>query len=205
MTKILSQSGNSLADLYDVQGSIAGIDQLETRELPIMHEMGATVFSERLSGFVRRGTSGAIAQNTNFDVVLSDLPFGISRILSVQVICDTVSNITDVCVVQRTAATEQDLPIWTGGPSLPLAAQRVRFEVAGAGVAYHDVLTPQVYALPSLVIGEGQPQQVSQIAMRGLTAAFGAGTVTIQMLVYLALSHVGGGSISNRGLPVPGW
>ena len=45
MVKILSQAGISLADLYNVEGSIAGIEQLDTRELPIVHEMSGTIFS----------------------------------------------------------------------------------------------------------------------------------------------------------------
>lgn len=204
MTKILSRSGDSLADVYDVEGSVAGIEQLETRELPIVHEMGSTIFSERLAGDIRRMTTGAVIQGTAFDVVIANLPAGIWRILNVMVFADVAARVEHAAVLLRdpTDAREIALSVWDSTNNVESTC---RIDDDGAGVANLEVLVSDPIQHPSLGIGTGQRegQQVNDIALRGKTLSFGAGDVTVVALIYIAHSHVGG--ISSRGLPIPGW
>jgi len=208
MVKILSQSGNSLADTYDVQGSVAGIEQLETRELPIVHEMGATVFSERYSTFIRSANTGAIAQSTAFNVVLNDLPGGAFRVFAIQVFIDTTARIDIASVAARDRGNDREIPIWIWD-STPDGEVRVRFVNDGAGAANVQFLQPSPanIIIPHMMAGAGQPQFVGDLAFRGTSNAFGAGTVTATVLIHLGFSAIGGvpGNTTSRGLPIPSW
>ena len=199
MVKILSQAGNSLADTYDVEGSIAGIDHLETHELPIVHEMGGTVFSERYSTTIRRAASGALAQSTAINVVLTDLPAVPTRLLGVAVLSDVAARIGNLGVMISDG--NREFPVW----SYSLNARGIRLIEEGAAVAQYDILRPDVdlLMLPSMCGGTDQPQIVDQIALRGITTAFGAGTVFVRALYYIAFAQIGG--VSSRGLPIPSW
>ena len=204
MSKILSQAGNSLADIYDVEGSIAGIDHLETHDLPIVHEVGATVFSERFATTTRRMVSPATAQNTNIDVTLTNLPAQVTRLLALVVFSDSATRISNLMVAVRDpVAPIQEVPIWVyeGGTS-----SVARFEDDGTGVTV-EVLVPDVslVAIPTFIGGSGQqnPNMVQEIAMRGLTTGFGAGTVLATAVLYFAFSQVLG--TNSRGLPIPSW
>ena len=204
MVKILSRAGSSLADIYDVKGSIAGIDQLETRELPIVHEMGSTVFSERLSGFIRRSISASTAQNTAFDVVITDLPAGIYKIQRLAVLADNTAARTDniqVSVRATNGGREVPIFVWNSTDN----SQDVVRIVENAGVAGDEAyFNPLLPFVPILCINDPQRQVVGdEIVMRGTTSGFGAGTLAYTLLVYLAFTHVGG--ISSVGLPIPSW
>ena len=203
MGKIQSRSGDSLADIYDVVGSIAGIEQLETRELPIVHEMGATLFSERFSSTIRRAAAGAIAQNTDFEVILTDLPDVPTRLIGIAVISNDVTRISNAAVMIRSPGADRELPVWVFDQTNSL---RVRIRDEGAR-ANADLLLSSVgvIMLPGFVGGLGQPHpsHVEEIVLAGLTTGFGAGTVTITGLYQIAFSQVGG--ISSRGLPIPSW
>jgi len=204
MVKILSQAGTSLADMYNVQGSIAGIDQLESNEVTLAHEMGALIFSERLSGAIRRASSGAILQTTTFDIVLNDLPSGIARILGVMVLSANGSRVANASVYVRDDAAGREVPIFLWDSTQTILTVRME-ENAGGAVAL-NVLTSDLNSafLPSLLIGVGQPQRVNSIAFRGLSTTFGAGTVTVTAVIYVAFSQLGG-TRRNRGLPIPAW
>lgn len=199
--KILSQAGISLADTYDVQGSIAGIEELESAEVTLVHEMGNTIFAERVSGFIRRVTTAALNQNATWDLVLNDLPDGPFRILNVLVLANTSSRINRAQVSIRDDDGGREMPffIWETSNDVESAIRIVENNGASANQTALVVRT----GLPSMGIGFNQPQRVNAIAFRGLTSGFGAGTVTVVALVYLAFSAVGG--ISSRGLPVPSW
>jgi len=202
MVKILSQAGTSLADIYNVEGSVAGIDQLETRELPIVHEMGGTVFSERITGAIRRVQTGAINQSSSFTATLTDLPQGVFRVLGVVVLADTVARTSRAQVSLSNLLNSRDMPIFVYDTTNNVESP-IEIEVDGSVVS-ESYLVPNPLLLPNLAIGNGQRQTVGEeIHLRGATTAFGAGTVTYTLMVYLALSHVGG--IDNRGLPFPSW
>ena len=205
MSKILSQAGNSLADVYDVEGSVAGIDQLETRELPISHEMGGTIFSERFRTTIVRATSAPLNQNTNINVVTTDFPASITRLLGVVVLSDVGARVADLTAVVRNPGTVQEYPVWVFGQAagdiLP-----IRFVDDGAGPTLRDMLLGNIQAtmLPSFVGGVDQGVSPSnEFALRGRTTGFGAGTVTVIGLYYVAFTLLEG--LSSRGLPIPSW
>jgi len=207
MVKILSQAGESLADMYQAEGSIAGIEQLETRELPIVHEMGATVFSERFRLSILRIAAGATAQNTDIDVSVTTLPEAITRILGVQVFSDTVARVLSAQVSTHSPtltpiAVQQDFPIWAWDGT---NSNSIRLQDLNT-IATFDLLTPVVGGHIPSFITPGTDQgafPVRDIELRGRTTGFGAGTVTLTALLYLASTFAGG--ISSFGARVPSW
>ena len=203
MVKILSQSGNSLADTYNVVGSSFGIERLETQELSIVHEMGTTVFSERFSTFIRSATSGAINASASFNVVINDLPAGVWRILSVFVFADVPGRANLASVALHERLQEREIPFWVWDTALD-ESPVVRFVDDGAAVGEVIQLRPtQPATVPHITAGGGQPQRISDIAFRGNSGAFGAGTVTIKLLLNIGFAAIGG--LSSRGLPIPSW
>ena len=204
MAKIQAQAGNSLADLYDVEGSIAGIDHLLTHELPIVHEMGGTVFSERFSGNVRRGVTAALAQNTAFDVVLTDFGAGPIRVSGLIVFADSAGRVDNAMVAVRDPGDGREVPIWHYETSVDNDLN-IRIDDNDAGAAALILLRPvtNIQNMPSMVIGTGQPSSMPEIAFRGLTGGFGAGTVIATVVIYTQFAQIGG--ISSRGLPLPSW
>ena len=202
MVKILAQAGMSLADVYNVQGSIVGIDQLEAREVTLVHEMGATILSERVSGFIRRIES-TVSQSSNIGVILTDLPAGPYKIAGVTVLATSAARVVNVMVALRDGEAGREMPFFVWDTAVD-GSKVIRIEPAGAGAINTVALTPSGPPFGSVVaVGTGQPQRVNQIALRGVSTAFGAGTVTVTALVYVIFSHVGG--LNSRGLPFPGW
>lgn len=205
MPKVLSQAGNSLADIYDVRGSVAGIETLETHELPIVHEMGGTVFSERLSGAFSRSTTGALAQNTTWDIAVTGLGNGISRILGLVVFTTDAARLTEVTASVRDSDVGREVPIFIWDLNEAVIGGRIQDDGAAVGsVAFLSNAGGGVN-LPSLLIGDEQPQPIPEVAFRGLTSGFGAGTVTTTLVFYRAFSETAGAGVSSRGLPIPGW
>ena len=203
MAKILSQAGVTLADIYDVEGSISGIDSLESRELPIVHEMGATVFSERYNASFRRLATGNLLQNVAFDVVITNLPVTITRLLALVVTSDNRGRIAQCTVSVRSPDDDQDIPIWNFAVG---ASEVARFQDDGAAVGAVDLLTPQPgsFFVPNMIGGSGQgPSMVQDIALRGLTTGFGAGNVFVNAIIYMAFPFVTG--TRSQGLPIPSW
>lgn len=202
--KVLSQSGISLADSYDVEGSIAGVEELLTRDIILVHEMGSTLFSERASGEIRRVSTGAVAQSTSINVVLTDLPANLTRILGVQVINSVGTSIARIAqgltVSVRDPIVGQEMPIWIW--DLTVADCRI---MDADVVASFELLRsePVLTYLPSMLYGPDQPQHVGEVAFRGSTLAFGAGTVELVLLIYISYAQVAG--ISSYGLPIPAW
>jgi len=201
MVKILSQSGRSLADMYDVAGSVAGIDQLETRELPIVHEMGATVFSERFRTTIRRMPGAATAQSTDISITLANLPESIARILAVQVLSDDASRIAHAVVSSLDATTGQEIPIWVWDGTFETG--RV---LDNGTTAVFDILTPSPghSFIPTFTGGALQGSvRVDRLRLRATTTAFGAGNVFLTGLIFVAFSYEGG--VSSFGATVPSW
>ena len=207
MSKILSQSGVSLADMYDVEGSIAGIDHLDTHNLPIVHEMGGTLFSERLSGEIVQLESGSIAQSTAFDVVLTALPPVPTRILGVM-LTSNQTRLEHAVVCVRTAARspggeQRELPIFVWDATVGGLTWVIRIDTGGGAAAQiYFQPSPSIWA-PSMLFGRDQPLPVDGLVLRGITTAFGAGTADMTAHVYLAFPDLGG--VSSHGVPVPSW
>jgi len=201
MVKILSQAGRSLADMYQAVGSVAGIDQLETRELPIVHEMGATIFSERFRTTIRRLASAQLIQNATFDLELNTLPSAITRLVGVQIISDDATRISNAQFSLFDPVADQDFPVWVySGNTRPV---RIR---DGAATVAVDLLLGEVGTLvfPAWTGGEDQGSSpVEDIRLRGLTTGFGAGNVTITAIMFIAFTFTGG--VSSFGAHVPSW
>ena len=203
MTKILSQSGISLADVYDVEGSIAGVEQLLSEDVTLSHEMGSTLFSERLSGSIRRAQAVNIIQSATYDVTLVNFPTGVWRVLGITVLANIIGRVDRCQVSLRDPLSEREIPlfIWDSANNVETL---IRIQDNGAAVGAQLALIGGQVQTPNLGIGTSQPQRVGQeIVLRGNTLAFGAGAVTLTVLVYIAFSQTT--AVSSRGLPVPGW
>jgi len=203
MVKILSKSGDSLADTYDVEGSIAGIEQLRSEEITLVHEMGSTLFSERVTTTIRRTDTGDVLQDTDFEIALTDLPAVPTRLTAVAVITSTPARILNVAVLLRDPNADREIPVWVWDQTNSLLV-----EIRDQGARqprFMLVAQPAMTMLPILIGGIGQPQlgAVSQTVIAGRTTSFGAGNVDIQGLWHIAFSQIGG--LSSRGLPIPGW
>ena len=210
MAKIQAQAGNSLADIYDVKGSIAGIETLETEQLSLVHELGKTVFSERFSTRVLRATTGAMLQNVTFDLVLTpasgvEAPPGIpARLLGVTALSDSGGRISTAAVMVREPVSGREVPVWAHLTADGRMAVRIRENDGAAAPLDLLIPDPAVVQLPAFIGGVEQPLFTNEVAMRGLTTGFGAGDVTIFFLLYIAFAEVGVVP-SSRGLPIPSW
>ncbi len=206
MPKILAKSGDSLADVYDVKGSIAGVEELLSQDVNLVHEMGGVIFSERVGSNVLEIATGAIAQSTDFNINFN-LGRGPRRLLGVQVFHSSTIGTAriDHCQVSITtppAGSNTDIPIWYWNAGVN-ATQEISV-MKGGVLADLNLLVPSVPPLlPNLLMGDDQPNTAPLITMRGTTIAFGAGTIVISVHVYFAFTQLGG--VSSRGLPMPGW
>lgn len=208
MTEILSQAGFSLADMYDVVGSIAGIDELLSKEVSLVHDMQAQIFSERFRFQMFQVRSDPTGQNTNIDLnidLIGGLGDSIGRILGVVVVCNLATQMATASVAAHRPALGpaifRDFPFWIwGGDTFP-----TRLGLDGT-IVQRDVLigAPGQNMLPSFAGGTKQgPFPFTDIRCRGRTSGFGAGTETVWFLVYVGFTQTDG--VSNYGARVPGW
>ena len=204
MVKILSRSGDSLADVYDAEGSIAGIEQLETRELPIVHEMGNTVFSERFTTRIFRVPTGSILQNVTFRVELDTLPETPCRLLGINVWVFPDARLTACAVLATDPTVSQDMPVWVWDPAA--AEELWSGEDVGSQLSRFALIPHAGLSIfPSFTGGrEQQDNMVSALTLTGITSGFGAGTVDVVAGLLLAFPRRDV-NISSRGLPIPSW
>jgi len=206
MAKILGQSGKSLADLYDVEGSIAGIEELDAESVKLVHDMGPTIHSEQLTTQIFRAVMADTAQNLEVDTIFAGLPGPLSRIYGVACIIDTTARMANYVVSVESAADGQDFPIWAWDGT---NEDTFRFNDAGAGAAQTIFLraAPEYTNMPNMRLGVNAgngADSVERVVCRGLTAGFGAGDVSVTTLLYMAMP-TGDVGISNVGLPPPSW
>jgi len=197
VSKIQSQAGQSLADVYDVVGSVAGIEELIPKEVTLTHDMASTIFSERMSSLIIGNSTGAIAQTLPIDTAILNLPntpFRIHGITLMNAATNTVARIANMVVV-LTDPGGNDIIIWMWDGTVEI--QRLEADVK-------EILMPEPgFDLPNLGMGGGQPSTVPQMFMRGDTITFGAGTVNIEARVHISFSQLEG--VSSVGLPIPSW
>jgi len=201
-SKILSRSGASLADVYDVEGSIAGIEQLVSEDVNLVHEMGTVLNSERTTAVVRRQTTIALAQDLSWDLVLTDLVATTGRLLSVQVFVDT-DRVAFCSVSVEQADLQREIPVFAWHTTFDDAVQTRMLDLGtvGAPLLLRPTGAPNGN-LPTLLTGPSQRVPMSHIAFRGVMSSFGAGTATVFMIAHVAHHDVG--AISSAGLPLPG-
>ena len=208
MVKVLSQAGISLSDVYDVEGSIAGTEQLDAREVQLVHEMGGTIFSERLGARITRVETAALSQSSDFDFVVTDLPEDITRIVGITVLATNAGRVGHCNVAARDGQGGREMPLWAFDFADD-AELNIRIQEDGAAVANTVFLRPlaSVPALPSLLVNVRIPGTgavaINELTFRGSTRAFGAGTVTLVALIHMLFTHTT--SLSSYGLPVPSW
>ena len=204
--KILSQAGTSLADVYDVEGSVVGLEQLDVGDIKGVHDLGPTIHSERLQAFVIRMTTGAIAQNLTFDVMAGGMPDSINRVLGVFVLSDTPARLDFAQVGILGQGTQGEIPMWSWDSANDVELN-VRLTVIGV-VANRTAYQPPNPFVPQLLLRIGDPKLMPELSFRGQTLGFGGGTVTVQALVMIARPDPGApapGHPSSHGLPIPSW
>jgi len=199
MPLIQSKSGASLADVYDVVGSIAGIEELLSREVSLTHDMAATIFSERMSSRILQTTTGAISQTETIDAEIVGLPatpFRVHGITLTDAGVATVARMANMCVVMVAPdGFETIIWMWDG----TVEVQRMENDVK-------QILMPEVgfaNCLPTMGMGGDQPATVPQMFVRGNTLTFGAGTINIGIRTHISFSQLEG--VSSVGLPIPSW
>jgi len=203
MSKIQSQAGKSLADIYDVKGSRIDIDELIANDVTLFHEMGQTIFSENFSLRLLRLSSGAINENTTFDIIAETRP-GPIRILNVQVLTpDDPADLDFAAVMIRDNVNNREIPIWATEGTTSTVVRMTDEGAVGNRFVYEPVLS--LLGSPTMLSGDSQPQPISQLAFRGASGGFGAGTVTYVALILIAFAGVAGGGVAAVGLPIPSW
>ena len=203
MAKIQGQAGSSLSEVYEVVGGQVDIDRIDDHDgVKLVHDLASTIFSERMSGRILRATTGDINQSTVFDLTLTDLPFIPFRILGCCAFMDA-ARLERVAVMVEESTTGREFPFWAWDSAVDSDSIQVRWSDDGAAAADKFFLRPAVPQVPIMGFGSRQPTHVRDISIRGLTKTFGAGTVELIVLVYIAFAEVGG--INSRGLPVPSW
>ena len=206
MVQIRSQTGMSLADVYDVEGSIAGVEQLESRDVNLTHDMAGTVWSERLAGRILVASTGAVVQNTDFSANMAQdvLPQATARIFSVLVSVDTTARLLRCAVVLREMFLAQEIPIWVWDGS---NESTMELSVGGATATLISLDPNPAYTrLPSLQLGGNVSSTHDwRIFLRGTTSGFGAGDVDTTMHVHFGFPDSRGSGLSSRGLPIPSW
>lgn len=201
---VQSQAGVSLSDIYDIKGGQAPIERLFTSEVPAVHEMAATIQSERFSQRIRTA-SALFAASTAIDLLFDTLGAGVSRLHGLILFTDDASRIADICVsIEDTDAFGPDpsrgMPIWVWDAT---NSQSIRFR--NTTMQNLTVLRAQseFTFLPNIITGGDQPDNCANLRVAGNTTAFGAGTVNVLCAALLSFSAEEG--LSSRGLPVPSW
>jgi len=206
--KILSQAGTSLADVYDVEGSIVGLENLDVTEIKGVHDLGPQIHSERLLSFNLIADSTALAQNLTWDVVLGAIPDSINRILSIIVVSGNGARVSH-CQISITDPAGVDHPVWIWTASDIVSNIRWQ-ELTGTIVTAHALRpTPGATgSTPTIISRMGNEAALPTLSFRGLTTGFGAGTVRTRALILIARPDRGApaaGEPSSHGLPIPSW
>jgi len=205
--KILGQAGRSLADVYDVEGSVVGLENLDVGDIKGVHELGAQIHSERLQSFLVLASSTALGQSTAWGITTGGFPDSINRLLGVTLIADAAGRVGQASIAIQEQGNSREIPIavWATAND---REQLMNWSFDGAAVALVVHLSTLVTHVPQLLTRLGTSRQMPQLIFRGNTAAFGAGTVTTRALYHLARPSTGNpaaGEPSSHGLPIPGW
>lgn len=208
--KVLSQAGNSLADIYDVEGSVVGIEALDVEDIKGVHELGATIFAERLHANLNMIDSTSILQSVNWAVELvgfrPDVP---QRLLGVSVISNTAARVTRACVTLSDQATNREIVLWAWDIANDLETT-IRWADDTDTIGTFFLLNPLGYTavFPTMLIRLGVGALMPSIFFRGSSAAFGAGNVRVRAILHFARPMpplVAAGDPSSHGLPLPSW
>jgi len=202
MSRILTKSGASLADVYDVEGSVAGIEELNSESVFLTHEMGATILSERLVSETTIFQTGDLLQTVDFEV-FEPQPLVHSKIVALTVMTNQASRIGTICVGFTDSVVGLNTnPIYSFETGKGSDFTRViRTRVDGNLVDIGELVPSNPAIVP--VFQCGAAVDVQRLAAIGKTLTFGAGTIQLTIMVTRVFPRLGG--VSSRGLPVPSW
>jgi len=209
--KIQSQSGVSLADTYDVEGSIAGVENLESKDVSLFDEMGGRVFAERLRSFILNISTTAIAQSTTFDISFSGIPDSPNRIIAACLTAPVAGRVAHAALhlsqdTGDTFFTDQPIVAWDDAVDPEVIC---RFALKGANQSNAIVMRPAGLAFEPLLMTRMAPDfTMPELKLRGKSSAFGAGTIIVTAIVLIARANpetTVAGTPSSHGLPVPSW
>lgn len=207
--KILSQAGTSLADVYDIEGSVVGLEALDVEEVKAVHDLGPQIHSERLRSVVVLMSSTAVGQNTGWDIGTGQLPDSVNRIIGTTVIPLTAARVANAQLSIRNFDTGRETPIWNWDTGNDIESP-IRWSNEGAGAIAVNVLRTvgAYWQLPTLCTRMEDQSSMPNLIFRGLTSGFGAGTVEVLALITLCRPDRATpmpGDPRSHGLPIPSW
>jgi len=207
--KILAQAGASLADVYQIEGSVVGLEDLDVEDIKGVHDLGPQIQSERLRAFITVIDSTAILQTITFGVGTADFPDCVNRVVSCAVVVDDASRLShcSVCIKEGSTGIEYPIFVWDDGDdeSSPYIWDD------GGGSAPLTILRPihqMNNAVPCIVSRAGDAGDMPNMIFRGLSTTFGAGTVRARAILQIirpATRFPTPGEPSSHGLPIPSW
>jgi len=210
MPKILSQAGISLADSYDIEGSIVGVDNLDANNVALVHEMGATIQSERLETHVIQINSGVLEADDTFDIDITTIPDSINRILGIYVTVDVTARMDFCSVALRPRDLTADaFPLWSWDTDTDIEVD-IRI-MQGGTTANRLMLVPTEkaqYAFQVIMTRGGLGLAIPFISFSGVAKGFGAGELNAAAHVLLCRPDAvtpAAGEPSSHGLPIPSW
>ena len=206
MPKILAQAGISLADVYNVEGSVAGTDELLSKEVSLVHEMGGQILSERLLTHTINIETAALLQNVDYRILFSNLPDCPNRIVSVIVAADVPARVLHATVCVSPVTSGSDAVLWNHTGAVD-GDYELRMEDSGVVVNLVG-LDPHFSFVPFLVTRAGDEALMPQVILSGRTTGFGAGDVSVQAFVTVIRAqrnNPAAGEPTSHGLPIPSW
>jgi len=206
--KILSQAGVSLADVYEIEGSVVGLENLDVGDIQGVHDLGPQIQSERLRTFYVTLATGDILQNIAFEVIAGGIPDSVNRILGVQVIFENAGRLDFASLSISDSVTGNEIPIWVWDKNDD-PERRMRWSISGAAVVQDIQCQPLGPSLlPYLITRHGDSGLMPNLIFRGQADGFGAGNMNARCVVALCRPNTGNpgaGEPSSHGLPIPGW
>lgn len=205
MPKIQAKAGASLADQYDVLGSIAGVDELLSKDVSLVHEMGEVLLSERMGTSILQMSTAALVADTNFEITTTTLPDTPTRIMAIE--CLSLAG--DINEIARAAVTLQDpssgreFVIWSFDETND-TEQSVFWSDNGAARSAVNFMLPSINFAPLLLMRMGVLDDMPTLNFTGRSAAVVGTTVVARVMLYFA-SPSGGPAGATVGLPIPSW
>lgn len=206
-----ADGGSSLAKLWDTVGSNSGGPnaEIEADRILLFHEMGSVLSSER---FLTRGrdiTSGAVAQNTAWDVNITGLSNGPCRLCSIYLAIETpgtAAEIDHATINLRNNDTPSDEIVIFAWDTTVGTVVRARTNLDTGTTATQLVLVNMLPYQELLINGNSRGVQntFDALSFRGLTAGFGAGTRTVRGYVRVVTmdNPAGVDNTGSYGLPL---
>jgi len=193
--KTLTDNGRKLADLYRTRGTKFGLEAVDTTQVVLTHDMGREIGNERLAYELLWATKSGVSQSTNFNTAIT-VPFDTFQLLAVNVSTDSGDGgkFAEIYVqVDNYNSAGAPIWLWNSTTGTFMNAPDYKYTIGGA-TADRDLFLPLVERTPLTLPGREQPsvanakRTVRHIQFKGVTNAFGAGTV--DLACQLAVVHM---------------